>query len=50
MASSADGAILDFSSRLALKQEPLALNGNRIYRHGETTELRVSKIESVEIG
>lgn len=50
MASAADGAILDFSSRPAIKNEPLALNGNRIYRHGETPELRVSKIEGVEIG
>lgn len=49
MASSADGSVLDFSSRLALKQEPLALDGNRIYRYGETPELRVGKIEGVDI-
>lgn len=49
MASSADGAILHFTTGNALKGEPLALNPVRVFRHAETPipqpiEIRDSRV------
>lgn len=37
MASSADGAIFEFTGPWALRGEPIALNENRLFRHGSET-------------
>ena len=49
MASSNDGAILHFASKLALRGEPVALNPVRIFRHADPPILQVIDIQNRSI-
>ena len=50
MAASADGAIFEFSTRWALRSEPLAINNTRIFRHGSPPQIRLAAVPNVDIG
>ena len=49
MASSSDGAILHFASKLALRGEPVALNPVRIFRHADPPILQVIDVQNRSI-
>ena len=48
-ASSGDGAILHFASKLALRGEPFALNPGRIFRHADPPILQVIDVQNRSI-